>query len=453
MEQITVEVTADPTACANPNSIPINSTLQFEALVTGASQNVIWQVQHVTGGNSTLGTITPDGLYTAPAQLPNPTMVVISAISVDDPQVSGNLPITISLTAATAVIVSPSKASVAVTLGLDLKATVLGGLTDSTVNWLVNGIPGGDAGTVGVVQNPQRDQSTCSTTVQYLAPATVPAPPLPNPVPIIAVAVDNTESAPSMVTITAQAQFTLQLSPSGQVNLMVGQTQKYNAQELADLNDSVTWSVSGKSCSGLACGTITPATSAPPQPYVATYTAPLIVPSPDNTVTVTVSSIHHPGVSASDVISLSTGVPSISIEPTSQTVPVGQNQVPFKATISNYDPAASVTWEVQCISDWDGDPGEDCNDTERGGNGDGPGCIQAQGGQQHCGQAQPLTVDGNVPITYISPDKLFDNEFLANVCSNQNDDGNGYVPLTVTLQATGCTQTSCVATACIKVTH
>ena len=326
LEQITVEVTADPTACANPNSIPINSTLQFEALVTGASQNVIWQVQHVTGGNSTLGTITPDGLYTAPAQLPNPTMVVISAISVDDPQVSGNLPITISLTAATAVIVSPSKASVAVTLGLDLKATVLGGLTDSTVNWLVNGIPGGDAGTVGVVQNPQRDQSTCSTTVQYLAPATVPAPPLPNPVPIIAIAVDNTESAPSMVTITAQAQFTLQLSPSGQVNLMVGQTQKYNAQELADLNDSVTWSVSGKSCSGVACGTITPATSAPPQPYVATYTAPLIVPSPDNTVTVTVSSIHHPGVSALDVISLSTGVPSISIEPTSQTVPVGQTR-------------------------------------------------------------------------------------------------------------------------------
>ena len=100
-----------------------------------------------------------------------------------------------------------------------------------------------------------------------------------------------------------------------------------------------------------------------------------------------------------------------------------------------------MTWEVQCISDWDGDPGEEFrNDTERGGNGDGPGCIQAQGGQQHCGQAQPLTVDGNVPITYISPDKLFDNEFLANVCSNQNDDGNGYVPLTITLQATGCTR-------------
>jgi hypothetical protein len=447
-QAVVVSVVPDPLACANPNAVPINTTLQFQATVTGATQNVIWQVNKIAGGNSTVGTITVAGLYTAPAQLPSPTMVVVSAVSVDDPSAVGNEPITISLTPVTAVVVSPSQATIVESQsGPDFTATVLGS-TNAEVVWDVNGIQGGDPNTVGSITwgSPSAD---CVTTAQYVAP---PAIPNPNPVPVTAIATDNTTSPPILVTVIPAPLITLAITPQGQVNLMVGQTQPYSANETpADPSDSVTWSVSGNSCTGAACGTITPAVSQPPQPYTAIYTAPLIPPSPDNQVTVTVSSVRHSGVNSSDFpVTITVGSPSIAIVPTFQSVQEGENQLPFSAVIQNFDPTATVVWELGCISDWDGGFLQNCNDTDH--DGDGPGCIQVQGGTKACGE-QPASGAGNLPLTYTSPEHLLHGVFQANQCSGQQDDGNGYVPLTVTLDAQGCPGNPpvCTATACIQV--
>jgi hypothetical protein len=410
---------------------------------------VTWQVNKITGGDSMIGTITTAGLYTAPAQLPKPATVVVDAVSVSDPLAVGNLPITISTIPVTVVQVSPSKVSIPVSQSPpDFTATVLGS-TDTTVTWDVNGLEGGDLNSVGQITWGQ--PTGCVTEGQYLAPPTVPDPPLPNPVPVTAIAADGTTSAPIMVRITSGQQYAINLSPSGEVFVMVGQTQPYNANEDSDPNDSVTWSVSGQGCTGVACGTITPTISHPPQPYLATYTAPPNTPNPP-TVTVTVSSVNHPGVNATDEVFIQgTANPSISIAPTFQSVVAGQNQIPFQATIQNYDPSATVTWSMGCISDWDGGPGEDCNDNDR--DGDGPGCMQIPGGRQHCGVSQPLDAAGNVPLTYISPRSLFTTKFQANQCSGKIDDGNGYVELTVMLQAEGCpgNPPTCTANACVQV--
>jgi hypothetical protein len=445
---VTVAVTAED--CVNTNAVPITTTVQFKAEVTGApSQDVTWQVNKITGGDSMIGTITTAGLYTAPAQLPKPATVVVDAVSVSDPLAVGNLPITISTIPVTVVQVSPSKVSIPVSRSPpDFTATVLGS-TDTTVTWDVNGLEGGDLNSVGQITWGQ--PTGCVTEGQYLAPPTVPAPPLPNPVPVTAIAADGTTSAPIMVRITSGQQYAINLSPSGEVFVMVGQTQPYNANEDSDPNDSVTWSVSGQGCTGVACGTITPTISHPPQPYLATYTAPANTPNPP-TVTVTVSSVNHPGVNATDEVFIQgTANPSISIAPTFQSVVAGQNQIPFQATIQNYDPSATVTWSMGCISDWDGGPGEDCNDNDR--DGDGPGCMQIPGGRQHCGVSQPLDAAGNVPLTYISPRSLFTTKFQANQCSGKIDDGNGYVELTVMLQAEGCpgNPPTCTANACVQV--
>jgi hypothetical protein len=442
-QPVTVVVSAEN--CVNTNAVPITTTVQFTALVTGtSSQSVTWQVNNITGGNSTLGTITPTGFYTAPAQLPNPATVVVSAVSVDDPLAFGNLPITISLSPVTVVQVSPSKASVPVNQSKDFSATVLG-LADTAATWDVNGIQGGDLNSVGQITWGQ--PSGCVTVGQYLAPPTIPNPPT---VFVTAIAFDGTVSPPVPVTIVPPPP-TIDLSPSQEVFLMVGQTQPYSATEGSDPNDSVTWSVAGKGCAGIACGTITPAISRPPQPYQATYTAPPNVPNPP-TVTVTVSSVNHPGLNAADQIFIQgVAAPSISIFPTFQSVLVGQNQIPFQATIQNYDPKANVQWQLGCISDWNGETGEDCNDGERGGDGDGPGCIEVQGGKPHCGNSQGLDVPGNLPLTYTSPQLLFTNDFKANQCSSHSNDGTGYVELTVTLAAKGCPQGICTANACVQV--
>ncbi len=60
----------------------IGTTAQFTATVTGASSSAVtWQVNGVTGGSTSTGTISTTGLYTAPTILPSPNTVTITAVS------------------------------------------------------------------------------------------------------------------------------------------------------------------------------------------------------------------------------------------------------------------------------------------------------------------------------------------------------------------------------------
>ena len=50
---------------------------------------VTWQVNNVTGGNSATGTISSNGVYTAPAAIPSAGSVTVRAVSAADPTKSG----------------------------------------------------------------------------------------------------------------------------------------------------------------------------------------------------------------------------------------------------------------------------------------------------------------------------------------------------------------------------
>ncbi|HWY70926.1 MAG TPA: hypothetical protein VNX88_19825, partial [Terriglobales bacterium] len=81
---ITVTV-APPSATLAPGG-----TQLYAATVTGATDtSVTWSANQVQGGNSTVGTISSSGLYTAPAVAPNPSSVTITATSVADTTKSG----------------------------------------------------------------------------------------------------------------------------------------------------------------------------------------------------------------------------------------------------------------------------------------------------------------------------------------------------------------------------
>ncbi|MCX6612340.1 MAG: DUF1800 family protein [Acidobacteria bacterium] len=77
---------AAQTVTISPTSATVNldATRQFTKSVTGnANTNVTWAVNGVTGGNTTVGTISTTGLYTPPATLPpNPATIKVRAISV-----------------------------------------------------------------------------------------------------------------------------------------------------------------------------------------------------------------------------------------------------------------------------------------------------------------------------------------------------------------------------------
>ncbi len=86
-------VTVSP-ATAN---VQEGSMQQFTATVANSSSTTVtWQVNGVAGGNPTVGTIDSTGLYTAPAVIPNPASVTITAVLQADPSISGNSIVTIT---------------------------------------------------------------------------------------------------------------------------------------------------------------------------------------------------------------------------------------------------------------------------------------------------------------------------------------------------------------------
>jgi hypothetical protein len=82
-----ISVTVSPTSA----NVRIRQTRQFTANVP-----VTWKVNGITGGNSTVGRINTNGLYTAPNQVPSPSTVSIRATSTADSTKSATASVNVS---------------------------------------------------------------------------------------------------------------------------------------------------------------------------------------------------------------------------------------------------------------------------------------------------------------------------------------------------------------------
>ena len=94
---------ADGCAAIKVTVSPVTSSVQTHAMQTftatvanAADTTVTWQVNGVVGGSATVGTITATGLYTAPASVPSPATVTVSAVSNQDATRSDSASVTIS---------------------------------------------------------------------------------------------------------------------------------------------------------------------------------------------------------------------------------------------------------------------------------------------------------------------------------------------------------------------
>jgi hypothetical protein len=78
-------------------TVAINATQQFTALVSGTPNlAVTWSLSGAGCSGSSCGTLSATGFYTAPASVPNPATVTITATSVADPTKSGTATVTIA---------------------------------------------------------------------------------------------------------------------------------------------------------------------------------------------------------------------------------------------------------------------------------------------------------------------------------------------------------------------
>src|SRR5215468_3190471 len=101
------------------------ATKQFIASVTGTTNTAVtWQVNGMSGGNATVGTISATGLYTAPSSIPNPATVTVAAVSAANSADSGSASVTVGQQVSGTVAVTPNPSSVAVFATQQFTATV-----------------------------------------------------------------------------------------------------------------------------------------------------------------------------------------------------------------------------------------------------------------------------------------------------------------------------------------
>ena len=214
----------------------------------------------------------------------------------------------------------------------------------------------------------------------------------------------NQETAPSVATPISVA-----ISPAT-MSVQVGQSQPFIATVTNDsAGKGVTWALSGASCNGATCGTLSAASSA--SGTAITYTAPANAPTPP-AVTLTATSVTDPTKTAAAAITVTaapTAPPApppiaVSLAPPTASVQVGLTQ-PFTATVTNDSANKGLTWTLS-----------------------GAGCSSAT-----CGTLSAASSASGAAITYTAPVSV-------------------PAPPTVTLTATSVTDTTKSAPATITVT-
>jgi hypothetical protein len=122
--------------------VSTGQTQLFTAQVAGTgayNSAVTWSVNGAVGGNSTVGTISSSGQYTAPTIVPNPNNVMIIATSVQTPGVSGDATANVFAPAVLASI-TPTSASAGQTVvlqienGYDTLSAVFPGVGGSSIS-------------------------------------------------------------------------------------------------------------------------------------------------------------------------------------------------------------------------------------------------------------------------------------------------------------------------------
>jgi hypothetical protein len=318
----------------------------FTAAVTNTTDSAVsWGINSVPGGNAALGTITSAGVYTAPADLPSPATVQVTATSHADSTKSGSG--TLAITSDITLSLTPNPASVELGASQAFQAAVTSsGHPDTAMRWGLSG-PACSSGC-----------GTVDASGKYTAPQTLPA---PASTTLTAQSVaDPSKQISAALAITSN--FSLQLSAPSSVAAGATATIVATLTPVPGSNPSIAlaWALSGPGCSGTSCGTLTvvttQSTGGSPVADSATYTAPSTPPSP-NTVTVTVTPQADASKKAQATLAIQPAV-NVSVSPSTATL-AANHRVTLNSQV-NGTSNASVIWSVNGIAGGNSTFGQIC---------------------------------------------------------------------------------------------
>jgi hypothetical protein len=194
--------------------------------------------------------------------------------------------------------------------------------TNTSVNWSVNGISGGNAA-VG----------TISASGVYTAPGDLPA---SGSVTVRATSVaDSSKSAAAVVTVTSD--LSVSVSPQAMpVELGAAQTFAATVNSAGNPDRAVHWIVSGNGCAGSACGAVG---------TTGTYTAPQILMAPPG-VSVNASSVADPSKSGAAAITITSSFSLTVAGPGSVNAAATANYAATLVPAPNSNPSRAISWSV-----------------------------------------------------------------------------------------------------------
>lgn len=291
---------------------------QLSAYVPLSPNTVTWSVNGIAGGDTTFGTVSAAGLYTAPAVIPSNNVVAVRATSTAYPAKFGEVAIKVTQPAVQLWSTSPSK--------------VPAGSFAISLN-------GSNFNNTSVVQFggvPLTTTYVSSTSLKATGVATAAQVGTNVKVTVVNPGLGGTTSSSVNLGVTAPLPIAVTLTPTS-ATVVVGATRQFTATVKNTSNAAVTWTVNGLAGGDATVGTISSA---------GLYTAPAVVPA--SAVTVRAISVADTAISAVATVTVQPPPPPVvTISPTSASVTAGQTQ-PFSASVTGAA-NTSVVWSVNGI--------------------------------------------------------------------------------------------------------
>lgn len=324
----------------------LGETLNFSAAVSSATNtSVNWSVNGVTGGNAQAGTISADGIYTAPIDLPTGGTVQVTATSQADASKSASAGVMV--TSDISISVTPNVVSVELGAQRPFQATIQSqGKPDTAVRWSLSGLACPNAcGAVSVSGSYTAPQILPGTTTVSLTATSVADP-----------------SKQSTASLIITSHFTLQLTAPGDVAVGTSTPLVAVLTPVPGSNPStaMNWTLSGSGCVAGACGVLTVTTTqsagGATLENTAVYTAPATPPQPDSVI-ITVTPLADPTKQVQANMTIQAGA-SIIISPASATM-VATGRITLMASQGGTT-GGSFNWSVNGIAGGNATYGQIC---------------------------------------------------------------------------------------------
>ncbi len=285
---------------ASAATIRVNQQLQIVNNAKATGVPLAFAVNGIVGGNSILGTIDSNGMYTAPAIVPLPNNVTITSSAPSHPEYPpGSVALSVLNPIPILTSVTPTGFSEGVTT-----VTVAGSqfVYGAQISW--NGTP------------------VTTTYISSTQLAASIAAPNPGTFPLLVTNPDPGSANSASVNVkVAPGKVELKLQTSEGADVRVTNSISFGLEVTGTTNTGVTLAVNGVAGGNATVGTAVFNTNGS-----ITYTAPAVVPTPNNVVQLTVVSVDDPTVGINHNISVLNPIPILtSANPTSFNV--GSSQV------------------------------------------------------------------------------------------------------------------------------